>query len=119
MVPNESDEAIRDLSRAREDALRARMVARHQLKALLLRHGQPYTGRVRGLWRTNASSRKLASRIRLNTSPLSNIARRSKEANERLERITRRCAFKRRLQPVVAALMTLRASILSPPSPCL
>jgi transposase len=66
MVPDEADEAIRDLSRAREDALLARMVARHQLKALLLRHGHRYTGRVRGLWRTNASWRKLALRIRLN-----------------------------------------------------
>jgi len=39
-VPDEADEAIRDLSRAREDALRARMTARHQLKAMLLRHGR-------------------------------------------------------------------------------
>jgi len=39
MVPDERDEAMRDLSRAREDAVRARLKARQQLKALLLRHG--------------------------------------------------------------------------------
>jgi len=44
-VPQEPDEAIRDLSRAREDAVRARLKARQQLKAMLLRHGQRYTGK--------------------------------------------------------------------------
>jgi transposase len=37
-IPDERDEALRDLSRAREDAARARLKARQQLKALLLRH---------------------------------------------------------------------------------
>ena len=46
-VPDEADEAMRDLSRAREDALRARMTARHQLKAMLLRHGRHYAGQGR------------------------------------------------------------------------
>ena len=40
MVPDERDEAIRDLSRTREDAVRARLKARQQLKAMLLRHGR-------------------------------------------------------------------------------
>lgn len=44
-IPDERDEALRDLSRAREDAVRARLKARQQLKALLLRHGRRYTGR--------------------------------------------------------------------------
>ncbi len=42
-MPDERDEAMRDLSRAREDAVRARLKARQQLKALLLRHGHRYT----------------------------------------------------------------------------
>ena len=46
LIPDERDEAIRDLSRAREDALGARQKARQQLKALLLRHGHRYTGRT-------------------------------------------------------------------------
>ncbi len=45
MIPDERDEALRDLSRAREDAVRARLKARQQLKALLLRHGHRYTGK--------------------------------------------------------------------------
>lgn len=45
-VPDVRDEAIRDLSRAREDAVRARLKARQQLKAMLLRHGKPYTGKT-------------------------------------------------------------------------
>ena len=45
LIPDERDEAIRDLSRARVDAVRARLKARQQLKALLLRHGRRYTGK--------------------------------------------------------------------------
>lgn len=39
-VPDARDEALRDLSRTRADAVRARLKARQQLKALLLRHGR-------------------------------------------------------------------------------
>lgn len=42
--PDERDEAMRDLSRARKDAVRARHKARQQLHALLLRHGYRHTG---------------------------------------------------------------------------
>jgi transposase len=45
MIPDERDEALRDLSRSREDAVRARLKARQHLKALLLRHGHRYTGK--------------------------------------------------------------------------
>lgn len=45
-IPDARDEAIRDLSRAREDAVRARLKARQQLKAMLLRHGKPYAGKT-------------------------------------------------------------------------
>lgn len=38
-VPDEEDEAMRDLTRAREDAVTARLQARQQLKSFLLRHG--------------------------------------------------------------------------------
>jgi transposase len=46
VVPDARDEAIRDLSRARVDAVRARLKARQQLKALLLRHGHRYSGQT-------------------------------------------------------------------------
>jgi transposase len=57
-IPDERDEAIRDLSRARVDAVRARLKARQQLQALLLRHGRRYTGKT--AW-TAAHERQLAS----------------------------------------------------------
>ena len=44
-VPDEADEAMRDLARAREDAVREERNARHRLKALLLRNGLRYTQR--------------------------------------------------------------------------
>lgn len=44
-VPDSADEAIRDLVRAREDAVREQRNARHRLKALLLRNGIVYSAR--------------------------------------------------------------------------
>ncbi len=51
------DEAVRDLVRAREDAVREQRNGRHRLKALLLRHGIPYAGKTS---RTAAHLRWLA-----------------------------------------------------------
>lgn len=45
-IPDPADEAIRDLARAREDAVNARVQARHQLKGFLLRHGVRYPHRT-------------------------------------------------------------------------
>jgi transposase len=45
-MPDVRDEAIRDLTRAREDAVRARLKARKKLKAMLLRHGKCYDGKT-------------------------------------------------------------------------
>ena len=44
-VPDEADEAMRDLARSREDAVRECRNARHRLKALLLRSGIRYSGK--------------------------------------------------------------------------
>jgi transposase len=44
-VPDVGDEAVRDLVRAREDAVREQRNVRHRLKALLLRNGVSYAGR--------------------------------------------------------------------------
>lgn len=46
VVPDEADEAIRDLERARDDAKKAERVARHQLSKFLLRHGRCYSGKT-------------------------------------------------------------------------
>ncbi|WP_415644424.1 IS110 family transposase, partial [Shewanella algae] len=56
-VPDERDEAIRDLIRCREDAMLDLRQARQRLKSFLLRHGHPCTGRQN--W-TEAYRRHLA-----------------------------------------------------------
>ncbi|HLW11395.1 MAG TPA: IS110 family transposase [Casimicrobiaceae bacterium] len=45
-IPDPADEAIRDLARAREDAVNARTQVRQQLKGFLLRHDVRYAGRT-------------------------------------------------------------------------
>lgn len=45
-IPSVDDQAIRDLSRAREDAVEARTRARHQLRGFLLRHDMRYPGKT-------------------------------------------------------------------------
>jgi len=45
-IPDPADEAIRDLARAREDAVNARTQMRQQLKAFLLRHDVRYPQRT-------------------------------------------------------------------------
>ena len=45
-VPDEEHESIRDLCRAREDAVDARLKARQQLKAFLLRHDRRFPGKT-------------------------------------------------------------------------
>lgn len=111
MVPDERDEAMRDLSRAREDAVRARLKARQQLKALLLRHGHRYTGK--SSW-TLAHERYLAE-VSF-THPAQDIAfaeyrQAVREGHERVERLTqalRNQSEHWRLKPLVAALSSLR-----------
>lgn len=110
-IPDERDEAIRDLSRAREDAVRARLKARQQLKAMLLRHGHRYTGR--SSW-TAAHERYLAS-ISFQQ-PAQEIAFAEyrgavRDAHERVERLTEAMRSQLehwRMRPVVQALMSLR-----------
>lgn len=111
VIPDERDEAIRDLSRAREDAVRARLKARQQLKAMLLRHGRSYTGKTS--W-TAAHERYLAQ-VSFEH-PAQDIAYgeyRSavREAHDRVERITaalRELVAAWRWHEVVRALMALR-----------
>lgn len=45
-IPDPADEAIRDLSRAREDAVNGRTKVRQQLKAFLLRHDKRFGGKT-------------------------------------------------------------------------
>ncbi|HEY6613800.1 MAG TPA: IS110 family transposase, partial [Vicinamibacterales bacterium] len=98
------------LVRAREDAVRSRLKARQQLKAMLLRHGEHYSGKTS--W-TLAHERYLAE-VRF-AHPAQNIAYAEyrsavAEAHERVEQLTaalREQVASWRWQPLLKALMTL------------
>lgn len=111
VIPDERDEAIRDLSRAREDAVRARLKARQQLKAMLLRHGHRYTGKTS--W-TAAHERYLAElRFGHGAQDIAYAEYRNavRDAHDRVERITlalREQVSTWRWHGVVSALMALR-----------
>ena len=110
-VPDAGDEAMRDLVRGREDAVREQRNARHRLKALLLRNGIVYTGR--SAW-TGAHLRWLATvklphaaqqivfqeYLHAVTEAAARIARHEQALREALPGWT--------LAPVVAALQALR-----------
>jgi len=110
-VPQVEDEAIRDLSRAREDALQDLKTAKHRLKAFLLRHDIRYTGRA--TW-SPAHLRWLSEVVC--PTPAQQIVfqeyvRAVNEPTERLQRLEKelRDQVKTwRLQPVVEALEGLR-----------
>ena len=111
VVPDERDEALRDLSRTREDVLAARLRAHQQMKALLLRHG--LTCPARTVW--SAAHERTLGQVRL-PHPAQEIAfveyrNTIKDAHERLERILEALRLQSsqwRLHPLVRALMCLR-----------
>lgn len=110
-IPDERDEAIRDLSRARIDGVRARLKARQQLKALLLRHGRRYTGKTS--WNA-AHERYLATMSfdhRAQDIAFVEYRQAVSEAQARVERLSEALARELehwRMRPLVKALMTLR-----------
>jgi transposase len=110
-IPDERDEAIRDLTRAREDAVRARLKARQQLKAMLLRHGHRHSGR--SSW-TAAHERYLASvSFKYPAQDIAYAEYRSavRDRTERVENLTKAMSAQLehwRMRPAVEALMTLR-----------
>ncbi len=110
-VPNERDEAMRDLSRARLDAVRARLKARQQLKALLLRLDRRYSGK--SSW--TAAHERYLSEIsfahRAQEVAFAEYRRAVGEAQARVELLTEALIGELdqwRMHPLVRALMTLR-----------
>jgi transposase len=110
-VPGLADEAIRDLVRARDDAVREQRNARHRLKAMLLRSGIVYAGK--SAW-TPAHVRWLAS-VKLPV-PAQQIAfqeyvhavTESGQRITRLEHALREQLPNWGLRPIVQALQALR-----------
>ena len=110
-VPDEQDEAMRDLSRARIDAVRARLTARQQLKALLLRHDRRYTGK--SSW--TAAHEGYLARISFEHRPQEiafvEYRRAITEAQARVVLLTQAMSQELerwRMRPLVQALMTMR-----------
>jgi transposase len=110
-VPTVADEAIRDLTRAREDTLSDLQDAKYRLKAFLLRHDIRYTGRA--TW--NPAHLRWLSEVVCPT-PAQQIVfqeyvRAVTEHTERLQRLEQELQERVkswRLRPVVDALQALR-----------
>jgi transposase len=110
-IPDPDDEAIRDLSRAREDAVNSRTQARHQLKGFLLRHDVRYLRKTS--W-CGAYYRWLAT---LNfgagaaQTAFTEYWQAVKSADDRVDRLTKALQGSItgwRFEPVVGALQALR-----------
>ncbi len=110
-VPDQEDEAIRDLIRARTAAVHDQRQARHRLKGFLLRLGFRYTGK--SSW-TDAHKRYLSGLL-MPQAPqqiaFQEYIHAIDEASDRLQRLTQ--AVEAALpgwkwEPVVRALMSLR-----------
>jgi transposase len=110
-VPDARDEAVRDLCRARVDAVRARLKARQQLKAMLLRHGRRYTGKTS--W-SAAHERYLATigfEHAAQDIAFTEYRQAVSAADARVQRLTEALIGeieRWRMCPVVQAVMTLR-----------
>lgn len=110
-VPNSEDEAMRDLTRAREDSKTAERKARQQLNALLLRHGFKYCGKshwsvAHWRWISNIKMEHEAQQF-----TLQEYVDTVRSCSERVERITekiRLLASQWRFGPVVEALQAFR-----------
>jgi transposase len=110
-VPSIEDEAIRDLSRARDAARLTMKSAKVRLKAFLLRLGRHYEGRAD--W-TEAHRRYLAKVVCPTPAQQIVFQESIRAVDEQVDRVKRleaellACTPTWRLQPVVAALQALR-----------
>lgn len=110
-VPDESHEAIRDLARAREAAMKDMKAKRQQISSLLLRHSLFYPG-VK-TW--GARHRRWLSQLKLNQHgtrlAFEELMAAEREAQARVDRLAtalRETVPEWSLAPVVTALMAMR-----------
>ena len=109
-VPNEEDEALRDLERARDDAKRAERTARHQLGKFLLRHGRHWhqtnwTVRHMAWIRSQKFDQPAQQRV------LKDYLKTVEDASERVDSLTRDIAElveSSALAPLITALQAFR-----------
>lgn len=110
-VPDVDDEAIRDLSRAREDAMLDQKAARQRLKSFLLRHGIRYQGTANWneahlRWLTEVILPTPAQQI-VFQEYVNTVTERSRRV-ESLERMLKEQVRDWHFAPVVNALQALR-----------
>ena len=110
-IPEPTDEAIRDLCRARTDAVDDRRRSRHRLKGFLLRHGYRYQGK--SAW--SAAHQRYLRELVLPHPAMKVILEEYlisiEAAGERIERCEvamRELLEKWRLKPAVQALMAMK-----------
>src|SRR2546426_5725458 len=110
-VPDDTDEAMRDLVRAREDAVVVGTQAKYRLKAFLLRQGRRYPGREGWTlpyrrWLTDLSFPTSAQHITLQEyrDTIDETERRIERVTEQLRQLTPTW----RWAPMVGALQALR-----------
>ena len=110
-VPTAEDEAMRDLTRGRQDAVKALRVARQVLLAFLLRHGHRYSGQ--SYWSTAhknwIAGIKMPHRAQQIT--LHEYVHAAQEQVERVQRLTRQIQElvpQWQLAPLVTGLQSLR-----------
>lgn len=110
-IPDPADEAIRDLARAREDAVDSRRQVRQQLKGFLLRHDRVYGGKTSWC----AAHEHWLARQGFESAPaqtaFTEYWQAVKSADERVERLTQALQSSIagwRFEPVVNALQALR-----------
>lgn len=110
-IPDQEDEAIRDLSRAREDAVISRKQARQQLKGFLLRHDRRYGGKTSwGTAHENWLARQ-SFELAATQTAFTEYWQAVKAADERVLRLTtavQGSIADWRFEPVVKALQALR-----------
>jgi len=109
-VPRADDEAMRDLTRSREDGVKAQRVARQQLGAMLLRLGYKYPGKswskVHFKWLADQKMPTAEQQV-----VFQEYINAIHETTTRVERLTKHIEAlvpKWRMAPVVAALHALR-----------
>jgi transposase len=111
-VPDEADEAVRDLARSRIDAVRARLKARQQLKALLLRHDMRYSGKTSWNQAHERYLSKVSFPYRAQQIAFEEYRQAVSEADARVQRLgnalTQELESWKRMRPLVHALMCLR-----------
>jgi transposase len=110
-VPNEEDEALRDLVRARADAQNAHKRAKQQLKAFLLRHNKVFPGKTSWSryyfsWLSDLKMSHPAQQITLQEylDAVNTCNDRVSRLTEQILKLSRQC----RLWALIKAIQTLR-----------